>query len=120
MNVNITALCLLLALPTAWPADLQQTAKAIQEVSQKCERLESAFRERLQAQADPEAAKALETFIAQHQAAMAAEIELIGGSWKGGSGEALARRTARLHAMTAYLTSLRRLKDSLHFQDMPE
>lgn len=97
--------------------DLIESFQATKEISEKCLALEDSYRKRLQK--SPEELKVLEAFIEHQKAAISAEVQLIGGSW-GGSGEKLARATAKLDAMTAYLAALRRLKASLHFQDMPE
>ncbi|WP_395752747.1 hypothetical protein [Prosthecobacter sp.] len=91
---------------------------AAEELAAKCAQLENAFRERLRS-SEPAALKTLEAFIENRKLAMNAEVELIGGSW-GGSGAKTAWATARMNATLNYLQSLRGLKSSLHFQDMPE
>ena len=103
--------------PPSRERDIAHDIKATKELDAKCSSLEASYRERLRA--DQSTLRVLEAFIEARKQAMNAEIELIGGSWKG-SGEKTARAAARLNATTAYLEALRELKTSLHFQDMPE
>ena len=98
--------------------DAARAKIAAEEVSRSCEKLEAQYRERLKADADLLAI--FDEFVTHHQKAIEASVRLVGGSWTGGSGGPVAFPAARLSALLTYRRALLDLRESLHFQDMPD
>ncbi|MEZ0277036.1 MAG: hypothetical protein ACAH88_19155 [Roseimicrobium sp.] len=91
---------------------------AVEEYRKKCDRLIDLYRKKLAS--DPPTLKLLNEFISQSEAAMASQVQFIGGSWGAGSGAKSAYAQARARAQVNFHQSLLELRESLHLQDLPE
>jgi hypothetical protein len=90
---------------------------AAEEYKKKCDRVIEVYRKKLAS--DPPTLKLLNEFISQSEAAMASQIQFIGGSW-GGSGAKSAYAQARARAQVNFHQSLLEMRESLHLQDLGE
>lgn len=95
--------------------DMIRFQLAAKEVKEVCEQMEMRYRDRLKG--DEQALRAFEQFVIASKQAMDGEVEVVGGSWRGGSGARVAFPSARLGALLGYRDALVRLASSLHFQN---
>ncbi len=90
---------------------------AAEEFKAKCDDLVRRYRKKLGK--EPEVLKKLNAFVRHREAAIALQVEIIGGSW-GGSGKRVAIAEARMNAYIGYYRNLTALGSSLYLQDLPE